>query len=331
MHESIKTGDLTLGMYIILPGSWFKHPFLTNEFVIKTSDQIDQIIDYGIREIIIDTSKGISLADARAAQRRAASPTGPPPKIWAPDKLVPVELREAVHDRKLAPDIKSKIVYDSSIVLMERLFEDPKAENIGEAKKGIAEVVDMVIADEATAKELLKITSYDFYTYTHSVNVGVLSILLAKNMFKGSDAHNMHEMGAGFFLHDIGKVRIDPAIINKPGQLTEDEMTKIRSHPYQGYKILKETNQLTEECMVIVMQHHERENGSGYPRQLKGDRIHMYGRICCIADVYDALTSQRSYQEPRNVFDALKLMKEKLKNHFQQDLFEKFVLLFTRR
>ena len=114
-------------------------------------------------------------------------------------------------------------------------------------------------------------------------------------------------------------------------KVTDDEMTTIRTHPFQGYKILKETNQLTEECMVIVMQHHEREDGSGYPRKLKGDEIHTYGRICCIADVYDALTAQRSYQEPRTTFDALKLMKEKLLNHFQQDMFEKFVMLFTNR
>jgi HD-GYP domain-containing protein (c-di-GMP phosphodiesterase class II) len=189
----------------------------------------------------------------------------------------------------------------------------------------------MIIADDATSKELLKITSYDYYTYTHSVNVGVFSVLLAKHLFKGSDAHNMHELGAGFFLHDIGKVRIDPAIINKPGKVTDEEMEKIRTHPYQGFKILSETNQLTKECKVIVMQHHERADGSGYPRQLKEEDIHAYGRICCIADVYDALTAERSYKQKLNTFDALKLMKEKLLNHFQQDMFEKFVLLFTDR
>ena len=123
--------------------------------------------------------------------------------------------------------------------------------------------------------------------------------------------------------------KIDPAIINKPGKLTDQEMTIIRSHPYQGYKILKETNQLTEECMFIVMQHHEREDGTGYPRGLKGADIHTYGRICCIADVYDALTAVRSYKQQLTTFDALKLMKEQLMNHFHKELFEKFVLLFT--
>jgi HD-GYP domain-containing protein (c-di-GMP phosphodiesterase class II) len=332
MRVTIKAQDLRIGMHIVLPVSWFKHPFLVNEFVIKSQEQIDRIIGYGIREAVIDTDKGLSPADAAAAARHGwQDPARTPPRIWAPEKLVPVELREAIHDKSLPPEKKSRVVYESSRVLVERLFEDPKAENIHEAKKGVSEIVDMIIADDATSKELLKITSYDFYTYTHSVNVGVFSVLLAKHLFQGSDGHDMHELGAGFFLHDIGKVRVDPAITNKPGKLTDEEMEVMRGHPFHGYKILKETNQLTEECMIIVMQHHERADGNGYPKKLRGEEIHTYGRICCIADVYDAITAERSYKQRLNTFAALKLMKEKLIDHFQEEMFEKFVLLFASK
>jgi len=326
MQTTIKVKDLKVGMFVVLPVSWFKHPFFTNEFVIKSQDQIDKIIDYGIQEIIIDTSLGSPAVTGKLTQQDLVNT---PPALWMPETLVPPDLREAIHDKTMSPQKKSLIVYQSSRVLVERLFEDPKAENISEAKKGISEVVDLILSDDATSKELLKITSYDFYTYTHSVNVGVFSVMLAKALFRGSDGHDMHELGAGFFLHDIGKVRIDPAIINKPGKVTDDEMAIIRTHPFQGYKILKETNQLTEECMVIVMQHHERENGSGYPRKLRKDEIHTYGRICCIADVYDALTAERSYKKRIDTFPALKLMKEQMLDHFHQQIFEKFVLLFT--
>ncbi len=328
MRVTVKAQDLKRGMYVILPVSWFKHPFIKNEFIITSQDQINKIIDYGITEIIIDTDKGKPQIDRENSG--TINPVSPPPKIWAPENLIPPQLKEAVHDKTLPPEKKSKIVYESSRILVERLLEDPKAENIREAKKGISEIVDMILAEDATSRELLKLTSHDFYTYTHSVNVGFFSVMLAKALFKSSDSHNMHELGAGFFLHDIGKVRIDAEIINKRGKLTDAEMATMKSHPYQGYLILKETNQLTEECMIIVMQHHEREDGTGYPRMLKGDEIHTYGRICCIADVYDALTADRSYQEKRNTFEALNLMKEKMLNHFQLELFEKFVLLFTR-
>ena len=138
----------------------------------------------------------------------------------------------------------------------------------------------------------------------------------------------MRELGAGFFLHDLGKVHVESSIINKPARLTKGEMFKIHTHPYQGYLLLKETNQLTEDCQIIVMQHHEREDGTGYPRRLIGDEIHLYGRICCIADVFDALTAERSYKPKLTPFEALKIMKEEMINHFHKEIFMEFVLLF---
>jgi len=326
MQKTIKAENLKVGMYVVLPVSWFKHPFLTNEFVIKSPDQIHKILDFGISDIIIDTTKGMPVANTERTGHREALVT--PPRTWEPDKLVPVELKEAIRDKSLSLEKKTKIVYQSSLTIVERLFEDPKAENIKAAKKGIADVVDLIISDNATTNHLLSITSYDYYTYTHSVNVGVFSVLLARELFRGSFAHDMHELGAGFFLHDIGKVRIDNAIINKPGKLSDDERKIIRTHPEEGYKILSESNQLTEECRHIVLEHHERADGEGYPRGLKGNDIHIYGRICSIADVYDALTADRSYKMKLNTFNALKLMKEELLNHFTKELFEKFVRLF---
>ncbi|RMD54780.1 MAG: HD-GYP domain-containing protein [Nitrospirae bacterium] len=186
----------------------------------------------------------------------------------------------------------------------------------------------MILSDNETSKCLLEITSHDYYTYTHSVNVGVLSVLLAKTFYLYSDAHDMYELGAGFFLHDIGKTRVDSSIINKQGKLTEEEMRVMRTHPQHGYDILKEANQLSKECRIIVMQHHEREDGSGYPLGLKGDEIHDYSRICSIADIYDALTSRRSYHKPMRPFEALKFMRDKLMQHFKKEIFINFVLLF---
>jgi len=330
MEEIIKIEDLRVGMRVRVPVEWLDHPFLLNEFVIRSPRQISKFTEYGIREVIINTDTEPFPAEAtESVSHGAEEALHTPPRIWEPEKLIPMELREAVHDRKLPPEKKSKIVYESSRVLVERLFEDPKAENLQVAKQGIAEVVDMILVEDATSRELLRLTSYDYYTYTHSVNVGVFSVMLAKTLFKGSDAHDMRELGAAFFLHDIGKVRVDPAITKKPGKLTDSEMKEMRTHSSEGYKVLSETNQLSEECKIIVMQHHEREDGSGYPLGLKGGEIHTYGRICCIADVFDALTADRSYKQRLNTFYALKLMKKKMLNHFQREMFEKFVLLFT--
>lgn len=152
--------------------------------------------------------------------------------------------------------------------------------------------------------------------------------MLAKALLGDSDGHDMHELGAGFFLHEPGKIKVDPAIINIPARLSEDEMRRMRIHPYQGYKILKEAEAMSEECRIIVMEHHERYDGSGYPKRLGGDQIHIYGRICGIADVFDALTAERSYKQAMKPFDALSLMRDKMPNHFDRKLFTSFVTLF---
>jgi len=105
-------------------------------------------------------------------------------------------------------------------------------------------------------------------------------------------------------------------------------MSEMRRHPHLGFKLLQDTRQLTDESKIIVLQHHERIDGTGYPKGLRGNEIHIYARICAIADVCDALTSDRPYRKKMAPFVALKLMREEMMHHFQKDLFEQFVLLF---
>ena len=325
MQRTINTGDLKLGMYVILTVPWYQHPFVKNEFLIRTKDQIQKIHESGIAEVILDTKRSSFNGDHEKppALTEESSPTKPPMSRT----VVPDGLREAIRDVKLPPAEKAKAVRAHSITMISNLLENPTAENIRDVKKGVAEVVDLILTDDETSLYLLDITSHDFYTYTHSVNVGFLAVSLSKALFKKSTAHNMHELGAGFFLHDLGKVEVDASIINKPGKLTEEEMGRMRQHPHMGYKLLYETNELTHECKKIVLQHHERYDGKGYPNGLQGDDIHLYGRICSIADVFDALTSERSYRQKLDPFAALKLMKEEMIHHFHRDLFEQFVLL----
>jgi len=323
MQKTVRTENLEIGMYVILPVSWLSHPFVKNEFLIKSKDQIKKIYNYGLKEIIVDTKRS-TLAEQK---EKLDTKTEQPAKALS-RSIVPDELMEAIHNANLPPLEKAKAVQAHSITLVSNLLENPTAENIRDAKKGIAEVVDLILADDKTSLYLLSITSHDFYTYTHSVNVGFLAVSLSKSLFKNSVAHNMHELGAGFFLHDLGKVHVDASIINKPGKLTVEEMNVIKQHPSMGYNVLDDANQLSPECNKIVLQHHERYDGRGYPYGLKGDDIHIYGKICSIADVYDALTSDRPYRRRLEPFDALKLMKEEMINHFQQNLFERFVLLF---
>ena len=321
MIKRIKVTDLKLGMYVELPSAWRAHPFLRNSFTINSQKQIDQIIDHGILEVNINEEKGAPLEEKPALKEQ--------PEKDLSANILSEKLKEVIQDKKMPPEPKAQAVHLYSVNMISKLWKNPSGENIAQFKKDIVAVVDLILEDDATSDHLRKLTSHDYDTYIHSVNVGVYGVSLAKVVFDKNDGHDMHALGAGFFLHDIGKVYIDEAIINKPGKLTDEEMNQMRRHPGMGFKLLTETKQIDEECRSIVVQHHERNDGTGYPRKLRGNDIHIYGRICSVADVYDALVSKRPYKPRLEPFEALKLMRHEMLGHFQKDIFEKFVLLFT--
>ncbi len=322
MIKTIKAKDIKVGMYVNLPHAWRAHPFLRSSFTITTDKQISKIINHGITEVNIDVQKSVAAADILK-------------EVVEPEKdfsekadIVPDQLKEAIADKKMPPQTKAQAVHLHSVNMISKLFDKPNDKNIEQFKKGIVGVVDLILADNATNHYLMNITTHDYNTYVHSVNVGVLGVSLAKTVFAKSNQHDMHALGAGFFLHDLGKVHINESIINKPGKLTEEEMNEMRKHPGFGFKVLNETKQINEESRLIVLQHHERADGTGYPQKMRGNDIHIYGRICSVADVFDALVSTRPYKNKVEPFEALKIMKTEMIAHFQKEIFDKFVLLF---
>ncbi len=122
-------------------------------------------------------------------------------------------------------------------------------------------------------------------------------------------------------MHDIGKIAIPEHILHKPGRLTEDEMTIMKTHAEKGYELLKNSKRrLTTAASIIAREHHEKWDGSGYPRGLKGDEIHIFGRIVALADVFDALTHKRQYKSAWTVDDAVEYIKQNSGSHFDPSL-----------
>lgn len=161
---------------------------------------------------------------------------------------------------------------------------------------GIADEVSALVPDNPVRlfDMLHNMKASDESVYRHCVNVALISTVLAKWLsFSGEDLKNITTAG---LLHDIGKFTLPPEILNKPGKLSPDEFTLIKKHPVNGYAILKDTP-IDNRIKEVVLTHHERCDGSGYTVGLSGDRIHPYSKIIAIADVYDAMTSPRSYRE----------------------------------
>ncbi len=234
-----------------------------------------------------------------------------------------------ISDPHIATETKARIVYETSSTVVHDLFDNPTAESIQRSKETVSSTVSLILSNDEAMKTLIQLTSHDYYTYTHSVNVSIYSVALSKTVLATASDAEIHRLGAGFVLHDIGKSRIPREILSKQGALDVQEWELIRSHPEEGARILQKTNHLTQEASVICLQHHERFNGSGYPKGLKATRIHKYAQVCAIADVFDALTTDRSYSKAVSTFDALTTMKTDMKELFSTEFFEQFVKLLS--
>lgn len=240
-------------------------------------------------------------------------------------KYVETSLKHVINNEKM--DIKEKafIVYGVAKNIMTDIFEDPRSgEHMERSKTWVSSTIDMVMKNKDSYFSMISMISYDYYTYTHSVNVSVLGLLFAK--YLGLDGSEMQSLGTGLLLHDVGKTQVDSAIINKTDRLNDEEIVQIKMHVELGADILKQTGGIENASFFPILQHHEKFNGGGYPYRLKGDEIHRYGRIACIIDVYDALTTKRSYSDARKPFQALKIMNDEMKGSFDDNYFKEFIL-----
>ena len=234
-----------------------------------------------------------------------------------------------IADETVPVEKKSEIAYTCATGLVEELIENPRSgEHIQRSKGIITNLTDYMLTESGAFFSLMATTSFDYYTYTHSVNVAVFGIALANRLDCFSPAE-INTMGSGLMLHDVGKGLIDKKILNKPGKLDKREWAIIKEHPINGAKMLKESGQVGKDELIVVVSHHEKLDGSGYPHGLKGDEIHPYARIAALADIFDALTTKRSYKEAANSFPALKIMRDEMAIGLDQDLFQEFVQLMA--
>ena len=224
---------------------------------------------------------------------------------------------------------KAEVVYSSATQLIEHLFENPwMREGIRRSEKLVESTAYFLLHDETAFRHFLSVRSYDYYTYTHSVNVYVFSVALADKVGIG-EMSDIVELGTGALLHDVGMSLVDSRIVNKSGPLNAPELAAIKKHPTYGVKVLREAGGISEDCLAVVSQHHERCDGSGYPEELSKEKIHRYAKLTAVVDVFDAMTTQRLYGEALNSFTAFLTMKNEMRAGLDQDMFRQFVQLMA--
>ena len=224
-----------------------------------------------------------------------------------------------------APDRKAALLYSAARTTLASVLADPRHTDAAARTRGIADELATWLAGQPGAiGHMGALMARDYDTVRHSINVSVFATSLA--VVSGvCDREHLRDFTHGTLLHDVGKSRIPRELISKPGAFTAAEFAVMRTHVREGELILRWDGGLPRLAMHAVSQHHERMDGSGYPRATPGEDLHLFGRIAAICDVYDALTSDRSYKRALPGAEALKLMSTQMAMHFDQRLLRTFI------
>lgn len=211
-------------------------------------------------------------------------------------------------------------------VLVKKTMDDYKENKrfISDGSKiMVNRIIDELLANRHLVVNLSDIKSTDDYTFSHSVNVCVLSLITGIKL--GLDQLKLRDLGVGAILHDIGKMMISEEILKKPSILTDEEFEQIKEHTVLGYNIVKTDPNVKATSAYIVLSHHERYDGSGYPRKISGEDIHLFARIVAIADVFDALASDRVYRKKLKTYEVVKYLNASSVTHFDKDILQCFI------
>ncbi len=235
-------------------------------------------------------------------------------------------LPKILNDPNVQEEKKANILYETSTELVRDVLENPTyGENIQRSKDLVSNKINYILQGRDAFLNLMKITSYDYYLYTHSVNVCTFSIALAQQM-GFNDEEFLHELGIGALLHDVGKSKISDKIIRKRGPLTNAEFEIMKNHPQWGVDLLVETDIIASSSYYPVLQHHERGDRRGYPHALKLSEMHIYSQIVALCDTFDAMTTNRVYRVAIDTFSALRVIYS-LKGAYDEKLIRAFIEL----
>ena len=337
MLKRIHIQHLTLGMYLHeFCGSWMEHPFWRAKFLLKDPDDLARILATSIRECWIDTDKGADVAVGTASVSReevdAQIETDfsllsdlPPIEVTLPTPPPPPKRNRQPADMQSELEMAAAICVKSKQAVVS-MFNEARmgraVDSVG-LQSLVEEISDSVTRNPGALISLARLKTADDYTYMHSVAVCALMIALAKQLKLGDDQQRL--AGLAGLMHDLGKAAIPLKVLNKPGKLTDDEFEVIKSHPVEGYNMLKEGGSVEDSVLDACLHHHEKVDGSGYPDKLAGEGISVIARMTAICDVYDAITSDRPCKRGWDPAESLRRMAEWTRDHFDARIFQAFV------
>lgn len=228
-----------------------------------------------------------------------------PEEIVIPLYTQEVIAKTRVEDRtkvKLSESVRQRVGEG-----IQYLYSNTSEGSFAEATNNITnELMNAIFENDAIAVDVGMLKVSDEYTFKHSVDVATMAMVIGKQYGLNKDA--IRDIGIAGLLHDVGKSRIPNEVLNKPGRLDDDEFALMKQHSLFGFQILKEKDEFSDAIMRGVLQHHEKIDGSGYPLGVQHDKIHPYARIISVADIYDALVTERPYKNAFSKRDAVEMI-----------------------
>jgi HD-GYP domain-containing protein (c-di-GMP phosphodiesterase class II) len=243
-------------------------------------------------------------------------------------RYVEQHLDQILNDPNLSREEKGGVLYASATHMVADIFSNPTVgANIRRTRAFIGSTVQHIVTDAKNVTALIELLDFDYSTFTHSVNVCVFGLALAARL--GYDPAKLHDLGVGLMLHDLGKAKIDEEILFKPGPLNDGEWEVIRTHPDLGLELVSQAAHLSDDAAAVILQHHERCDGGGYPQQLTASEIHPFAKIAAVCDVFDALTTKRCYREAVPSYDAIFEMQRDMTGQLDSALLREMVIMMS--
>lgn len=323
MLKKISVNQLTIGMHLkAFCGSWMDHPFWRSAFVITDPKDIEAILSSDIKEVWIDCSKGLDVAPGEIAVSETSS-----------EAYVDAELSlSAGSTRKITPVLASEEyaraakICAKAKVAVTSMFQEARMGKVVDtagAQQLVEEITDSISRNPSALISLARLKTADDYTYMHSVAVCAMMVALARKL--ELDEEQIHSAGIAGLMHDLGKAMMPMEVLNKPGKLTDEEFAIIKTHPEEGFKLLQASNCTNDIAYDVVLHHHEKMDGSGYPKGLKDKEISLFAKMGAVCDVYDAITSNRPYKAGWCPAESLRRMSDWSNSHFDPIVFQAFV------
>jgi HD-GYP domain-containing protein (c-di-GMP phosphodiesterase class II) len=320
MRKKIRVDDLAIGMYVAeLCGAWMDNPFWSSSFAITDQKQINTLRSSKIREVWIDLQQSPDTLQKTATPAVAHLGATKPPLTGDSNhhQIAPVPIAD-----ELAQAAK---ICAQARVAVTSMFREARMGNTVDAvgvNQLVQDISDSVKRNGSALISLARLKTADDYTYMHSVAVCAMMIALGRQL--GLNESDIRAAGIAGLLHDIGKALLPMAVLNKPGKLTPAEFDIVKTHPELGLQLMGEAGKSNPMALEVCLQHHEKVDGSGYPRGLKGAEISLYAKMGAVCDVYDAITSNRPYKAGWDPAESMRQMGLWAESHFDAAVFQAF-------